>query len=44
MAGKEPRITKQLAGKLSNYLRSVDAQRPILRKTQQLAPWPDEVK
>ena len=32
MAGKEPRITKQLAGKLSNYLRSVDAQRPILRK------------
>lgn len=44
LAGKEPRITKQLAGKLSNYLRSVDAQRPILRKTQQLAPWPDEVK
>lgn len=44
LAAKEPCITKQLAEKLSNYLRSVDAQRPILRKTQQLAPWPDEVK
>ena len=33
-----------LAGKLSNYLRSVNAQRPTLRATQQPAPWPDEIK
>lgn len=44
LADKEPLIVKQLAKKLSNYLRSVDAQRPVLRATQKLAPWPDEIK
>ena len=44
LAAQKPRIVKQLAGKLSNYLRSVNAQRPILRATQQPAPWPDEIK
>ena len=44
LAAQKPRIVKQLAGKLSNYLRSVNAQRPTLRATQQPAPWPDEIK
>ena len=44
VAIKNPRIVKKLAQKLSNYLRSVDAQRPTLRATGKLAPWPDEIK
>ena len=44
LAAQKPRIVKQLAGKLSNYLRSVNAQRPTLRATQQPEPWPDEIK
>lgn len=35
---------KQLAKKLSNYLRSVNAQRPTLKSTGKLVAWPDEVK
>lgn len=37
VAIKNPRIVKKLAQKLSNYLRSVDAQRPTLRATGKLA-------
>mgnify|MGYP004713664687 CR=1 FL=1 len=37
-----PKLVKKLSKKLSNYLRSVDAQRPVLRATNRLAPWPDE--
>ena len=44
VAMENPRIVKKLAQKLSNYLRSVDAQRPTLRATGNLAPWPDEIK
>lgn len=42
--GKEkPEVVKELSRKLSNYLRSVDAQRPLLRATNQPVPWPDEI-
>ena len=42
LAQEEPKLTKKLARKLGNYLRSVDAQRPTRVATGQLAPWPDE--
>jgi len=35
--------TKELAVKLSDYLRRVEAQRPTIKKTNELVPWPDEV-
>ena len=35
--------TKELAVKLGNYLRSVDAQRPINKKSGEVVDWPDEV-
>ncbi len=38
-----PFIVKTLAKKLADYLRSVNAQRPILKETNQPIPWPDEV-
>lgn len=44
LAAKEPLVMNRLAKKLSNYLRSVDAQRPVLRATGKPAPWPDEIK
>lgn len=43
MAREKPEVVKELSRKLSNYLRSVDAQRPLLRATRQPAPWPDEI-
>lgn len=42
-AQEEPKLVKKLARKLGNYLRSVNAQRPTLVATGELAPWPDEV-
>ena len=42
VAAENPKLVKKLSKKLSNYLRSVDAQRPVLRATNRLAPWPDE--
>lgn len=42
-SGEKPGLVRKLSKKLSNYLRSVDAQRPILRATRQPAPWPDEI-
>lgn len=41
-AGQQPQKVKELAQKLGNYLRSVDAQRPSLKATGQLIAWPDE--
>lgn len=35
---------KELAQKLADYLRSVEAQRPSLKSTGKLLAWPDEVK
>lgn len=43
MAQEKPELVQALSKKLGNYLRSVDAQRPTLRTTRQLAPWPDEI-
>ncbi len=40
-AASEPAKVKELSKILGNYLRSVKAQRPVLKKTNQLAPWPD---
>jgi hypothetical protein len=34
---------KEMAKKLGEYLRSVGAQQPSFKKTESLAPWPDEV-
>lgn len=42
MAAQNPELVSVLSQKLGDYLRSVDAQRPTLRATGQLAPWPDE--
>lgn len=38
-----PRKTRELAEQLSSYLRSVSAQRPLLKATGKPVPWPDEV-
>ena len=43
MAQEKPEVVKELSRKLSNYLRSVNAQRPLLRATRQPVPWPDEI-
>ncbi len=40
---KEEVRVKELASKLGNYLRSVDAQRPSFKATGKIAEWPDEV-
>lgn len=42
LSGQYPQIVRILSLRLSNYLRSVDAQRPILKRTGKVAPWPDE--
>jgi len=42
LADNLPEKTNELTVKLSNYLRSVDAQRPIWKETGQIAKWPDE--
>ena len=44
LAPEKPELVNELSQKLGNYLRSVNAQRPILRATRQPAPWPDEIK
>ncbi|MGD9556686.1 MAG: hypothetical protein AB7V25_06685 [Mangrovibacterium sp.] len=41
-AGQHPEIVKDLAKKLGNYLREVDAQRPVLKESGKVVPWPDE--
>jgi arylsulfatase A-like enzyme len=43
LAQSEPQKVKELASKLGKYLRSVDAQRPVFKATQQTVPWPDQL-
>jgi len=43
LADKNRNKTKELATRLSNYLREVKAQRPTYKATNTIAPWPDEV-
>ncbi|MDE5719297.1 MAG: sulfatase [Paramuribaculum sp.] len=42
LAAERPDLVKDLSRRLGTYLRSVDAQRPTLRRTGQPLPWPDE--
>lgn len=42
LAGQYPNLVASLACELGEYLRSVDAQRPVLKATGIPAPWPDE--
>jgi arylsulfatase A-like enzyme len=41
---QESEIAKQLAGKLSEYLRSVEADRSTIKETGELVIWPDGQK
>ena len=43
LSESEPLKVKELSALLGNYLRSVDAQRPVFKKNLKPAPWPDEV-
>uniref|UniRef100_UPI003217540B sulfatase n=1 Tax=uncultured Draconibacterium sp. TaxID=1573823 RepID=UPI003217540B len=43
LAEKYPEQVKQLAIKLGEYLRNVEAQRPVYKATGEIAPWPDKV-
>lgn len=43
LADSNPDKTKQLSRKLGKYLRSTGAQRPVLKKTGEPAPWPDRI-
>jgi arylsulfatase A-like enzyme len=43
LASRQPAKVKELAKKLGEYLRGVDAQRPSFKKSGTLVPWPDEV-
>ncbi|MCD4735797.1 MAG: sulfatase-like hydrolase/transferase, partial [Bacteroidales bacterium] len=42
LSEENPAITKELAVKLANYLRSVDAQRPTNKETGKPVDWPDK--
>lgn len=44
LAHKYPQKVDELAEKLSNYLRNVDAQRPTVKETGLSVSWPDEVE
>ncbi len=44
LADINPEKQRELATMLSAYLRSVDAQMPIDKRTGQQVPWPDEVR
>lgn len=41
LAQSEPKVLKMMQRRLSDRLRSVDAQRPTFRKTGKIAAWPD---
>ncbi|MFA5814248.1 MAG: sulfatase/phosphatase domain-containing protein [Bacteroidales bacterium] len=43
LAGENQKKVKELAKELGQYLRSVDAQRPIFKSTGKPVPWPDEL-
>lgn len=42
LAREYPVLVKKLSEKLGVYLRSVNAQRPVFKDSQQPAPWPDD--
>lgn len=42
LSSARPDLVKRLASILGRYLRSVGAQRPIVKETRKPAPWPDE--
>lgn len=44
LAEAQSDLVKELASKLGNYLRSVDAQRPSFKEDGKLVSWPDELK
>lgn len=44
LATQHRRLTERLSRRLGQYLRSVDAQRPVIKQTGLPCPWPDEVK
>ena len=43
IAASNPEVVASLAKELSEYLRQRDAQRPVLKSTGKVCPWPDEV-
>jgi arylsulfatase A-like enzyme len=43
LAEKNPEKVKELASKLGQHLRSVNALRPTYKKTGEIAPWPDQI-
>ena len=43
LAKANPAQTKKLSAELGNLLRERNAQRPILKSTGVVCPWPDEV-
>lgn len=43
LAAEHPEIVKKLSKELSDYLRERDAQRPSMKKTGELIPYPDEL-
>ncbi len=42
-AAKNPRLVQQLSRELGEYLRGVEAQRPLFKTTGKVCPWPDEI-
>jgi hypothetical protein len=42
LADAQPDRVRALAEKLGNYLRSVEAQRPVTKEDGKVVPWPDE--
>ncbi len=44
LAASKPDKVDKLAIKLGRYLRNIDAQRPALKSTGELVPWPDEIR
>jgi arylsulfatase A-like enzyme len=43
LANEDPVLLKKLSKELGQYLRKVKAQRPVIKATGKLAPWPDEI-
>lgn len=44
LATTQPRLVRTLAKRLTRMLKAASAQRPTLKATGQLVPWPDEVR
>lgn len=42
LAEKETAVTKALSAELADFLREVQAQRPVFKATGKVCPWPDE--